>query len=433
MPLLLTIAARSLMQHRRRSLLLASVVALVTALLLILSGIFNAMQTNLLTTATTLMSGYVNVGGFYKVRSSQSAPIVVDAQKVEQTIRNAIPELTSVTWRGRGWAKMISDSRSIQVGIGGIDIDAEPEFRKVVRLTSGNLDGLRDGHGVMIFEGQAKQLNIKVGDRVTYAAATPRGTNNTLDVTVVAIAKDMGMLSQWNTFVSNKALRELYQLNDNTIGVLQVYVKDLKNIEEVAKRLRKALADNNYTVMNPDPRAFFFKFEDVNRESWTGQRIDVTTWEDETSFVRWFSYLLGVTFSVVIGILIALISVGIMNVMFIAIRERTREIGTLRAIGMQRRSVLGMFVTEGFLLGAIGAIVGVAFGILFTVLINALHIPLPQGAQLLLMAEYLSVLPSVKLVIFALAFIPGVITLVSINPSRTAARLEPITAMSHIG
>ena len=79
------------------------------------------------------------------------------------------------------------------------------------------------------------------------------------------------------------------------------------------------------------------KFETVNREDWTGQKLDVTTWEDEISFMTWtLTALQGLSF-VLIVILIAIIVIGIMNTMWIAIRERTREIGTLRAIGMQRR------------------------------------------------------------------------------------------------
>ena len=54
---------------------------------------------------------------------------------------------------------------------------------------------------------------------------------------------------------------------------------------------------------------------------------------------------------VLIVILIAIVVIGIMNTMWIAIRERTREIGTLRAIGMHRRGVLWMFLLESLMLG----------------------------------------------------------------------------------
>ena len=58
-----------------------------------------------------------------------------------------------------------------------------------------------------------------------------------------------------------------------------------------------------------------------------------------------------------IVILIAIIIIGIMNTMWIAIRERTREIGTLRAIGMHRREVLWMFLLESLMLGLFATVV----------------------------------------------------------------------------
>ena len=93
--------------------------------------------------------------------------------------------------------------------------------------------------------------------------------------------------------------------------------------------------------MKPDPRAFWMKFQSVAREDWTGQKLDVTTWEDELSFMMWTLQALQGLTVVLIMILIAIVVIGIMNTMWIAIRERTREIGTLRAIGMQRGGVLG--------------------------------------------------------------------------------------------
>ncbi len=60
--------------------------------------------------------------------------------------------------------------------------------------------------------------------------------------------------------------------------------------------------------------------------------------------------------STVIGILFALIIIGILNSMSMAVQERFREIGTMRAIGMKRRKLFFMFLTEGFWLGAIGSL-----------------------------------------------------------------------------
>src|SRR4249919_2658770 len=133
--------------------------------------------------------------------------------------------------------------------------------------------------------------------------------------------------------------------------------------------------------MAADPRAFWMKFQSVAREDWTGQKLDVTSWEDELSFMMWTLQALQGLTGILITILVAIVVIGIMNTMWIAIRERTREIGTLRAIGMQRGGVLWTFLLESLLLGVIGTVVGALFGIAVSFGLNALHIPVPLSAQ----------------------------------------------------
>ncbi len=114
--------------------------------------------------------------------------------------------------------------------------------------------------------------------------------------------------------------------------------------------------------MDRESKAFWVKLQELNSEDWTGQKLDLTTWEDEISFVSWtLKAIDGITF-LLTSVLLVIIAIGIMNTLWIAIRERTREIGTLRAIGMQRPRVLAMFVIEAFCLGALGSLAGGAAG-----------------------------------------------------------------------
>lgn len=427
------IAFRSLLQHRLRSLLLGAAIAGVTALLVTVTGMYVGIRSTLLVSATTLMSGHVNVSGFYKASASQSAPVVTGYKNVRKVIEAEVPELDYIVQRGRGWAKLVSDRGSAQVGIGGIDITNEPGFRKVVTIKSGNIDDLSKPDAVLLFEDQAKKLEVKVGDVLTIAAPTFRGTTNTIDVTLVAIAANIGMLSSWNIFVNDQGLRKLYQLNDETTGALHLYLKDIEQVKPVQERLRVALGRAGFELMDPDPRPFWMKFDAVNRENWTGQKLDVTNWEDETSFVQWIVTALTVMATMVIALLIAIIGVGIMNVMWISIRERTREIGTLRAVGMQRTSVLAMFVAEGFLLGLIGTVSGGVLGLLLSWGLTAANISLPKSWQIVFFSERLVVSPTASWVLFSVGFITIAITAISIIPSFLAARLKPITAMGHVG
>ncbi len=431
---LFLIALRNLASHRRRTFLLGGAIAGVTGLLVVLLGLSFGIKATLLRSATTLMTGHVNVGGFYKVSAGQGSPVVTGSEKLLGLIRQKVPELDYVVSRGRGWAKLVSDNgSSVQVGLAGIDVDTETGFRQVIQLREGQLEGLKEKNTVLVFEEQAKKLDVKVGDTLTLSAPTLRGSNNTVDVRVVAVAANVGLMSSFNVFLPNDTLRTLYQLNPDATGALQLYLKDMADIRVVQERLRRELPGEGYALMDPDPRAFFMKFETVAREGWTGQKLDITNWEDEVSFVQWTITALDGLSGVLIFVLLVIIAVGIMNTLWIAIRERTREIGTLRAIGMQRTRVMAMFVIEALSLGLLGTVVGAMLGTAVCLALNAANVSLPPAVQFFTMSDRLHLAVNPNAVAGSVVFITACTTLISLVPSFLAARMKPVTAMHHIG
>ena len=431
----LTIAFRNLVQHQRRTLFLGMAIAAVTALLVLLNGLSTGVRETMIDTATTLSTGHVNVGGFYKVTAGQAAPVVTDYKKVLEIAKKAVPEMAFAVQRGRGWAKVVSDTGSMQLGITGVDIKSEPKIAQVLQLVSGNLNDLAQPGTMLLFDNQAEKLGTKVGDAITISAPTTRGTNNTIDVRVVAIAHSLGLLSTWNAFIPIDSLRALYQLNQDSTGVIQIMLerKDFDKIPAIAARLRQVYEQAGYRVMDADPRAFWMKFQSVSREDWTGQKLDITNWEDEISFMTWTLKALQGLSVVLIVILIAIIIIGIMNTMWIAIRERTREIGTLRAIGMHRREVLWMFLLESIMLGFGATIGGALAGAAIAAGLNAAHVPVPTGLQFFLMSPHLHLSVHGSLLVFAVVLITVVTAVAALYPSMKAARLQPVDAMSHFG
>ncbi|HVZ75191.1 MAG TPA: FtsX-like permease family protein [Polyangia bacterium] len=431
----LTIALRNLLQHKRRTIFLGSAIAAVTTLLILLTGLSTGVRETMIESATTLSTGHVNVGGFFKVTAGQAAPVVTGYEKIMDLVKREVPEMAFVIHRGRGWAKVVSDTGSEQLGVGGVDIKNEPGFKSVLKIVSGNIDDLAQPGTALIFDNQAEKLGVKVGDALTYSAPTTRGTNNTVDVRVVAIAKGMGLLSMWNSFVPIDTLRALYQLRPDATGVVQIMLKpgEVDHAEAIAARLRSTLEKSGYRVMDPVPQAFWMKFQSVSREDWTGQKLDVTTWSDEISFITWVLQALGGLTFVLITILVLIVAVGIMNTMWIAIRERTREIGTLRAIGMQRGSVLWMFILESLMLGLFGTVSGAVVGGAIAGGLNALNIHVPPGLQFILMSDHLHLAVHAPSVVFAIVFITFVTGAAALFPSRRASLLRPVVAMSHFG
>src|SRR5512133_1206205 len=111
----LQIAARNLTRHTRRNLFLGGALAAVTALLVLLGALTGGMEASMTESATTLLTGHVNVGGFFKITSSSSAPLVSSYPKVLEAGRRRVRELDYATQRGRGWAKAVSETSSMDL------------------------------------------------------------------------------------------------------------------------------------------------------------------------------------------------------------------------------------------------------------------------------------------------------------------------------
>jgi putative ABC transport system permease protein len=134
-----------------------------------------------------------------------------------------------------------------------------------------------------------------------------------------------------------------------------------------------------------------------------------------------FDRILGALTMTVGGIAaISLVVAGIliMNVMLVSVSQRTSEIGLLKALGSPRRQITLLFLTEAFLLSAIGAVIGVAFGHLVSWIIGRIYPALPLGAPLW------AIISSVVVAI-------GTGLLFAALPARRAARLDPVEALAH--
>ena len=146
---------------------------------------------------------------------------------------------------------------------------------------------------------------------------------------------------------------------------------------------------------------------------------DVTVLTQD-AVVSTFSQILGaltLVLGAIAAISLSVAGIGIMNVMLVSVSERTREVGLLRALGVRRRQVLAVFLTESALLSAAGGLLGLAAG---------------WGAVRILVRIFpaLPASPPVWAVAAALALSLGVGVLFGWLPARRAARLDPVAALA---
>lgn len=430
---LFLIAVRSLLANKRRNLLLGGAIAGVTMLLTLMGAVGAGIQHTMIEAGTALVSGHVNVGGFYKISSGRPAPVITGRTQLLADVEAEVPDARLIVDRTRGFGKLVSETDSVQAGLTGIDITRDREILRVVQVAEGNVEDLARPRTVMLYQKQAERLDVGVGRSLTITAPVLRGRNNSLDVEVVAIAKDLGLLSIMNCYVSKDTTTDLYLLDRDTTGVIQIRLDDPDDSDTVAEHLRTALAERGYRVMEKMDGAFYHKFQTVAGEDWTGLKLDITTWEDELSMMEWTIKTFSTITWLLTGILLVIIIIGVMNTLWINIRDRTREIGTLRAIGMRRHKVLIMVLLEVAILSVVFTAAGVGLGAAGSQLINALEIPVSTGFQIFLMSDTLKLVLDMDSIASALFWIPVAITMFSLFPALRGARLKPITAIHHVG
>ncbi|AKU92183.1 ABC transporter permease [Vulgatibacter incomptus] len=441
------IALRNLLQARRRSLLLSVALGMVTTLLVVLLALSQGLTDNMRKTATTLASGHVNVGGFFKLTQGQVAPFIAEGEPVRKIIEENTPGLDFVIDRLGGFGKLISDTGSTVSSFNGIDPAVEQQFLERIQLAPerdykeggrneafGDRSRIGQPGTILLFAGQAKRLGVGVGDNVTITTETTRGAMNSAEFTVVAIARDMGMMSSWYTFVSKDAVRHLYRMKEESTGGFFVYLKDIGQADATMAHLRKVFEEKGYSILDHESKPSFMRFESLVAESWTGQRLNISTWEDEGAFLKWTIAGFNAVSIFLIGVLMLIIVVGIMNTMWMSVRERTSEVGTLRAIGMRRRRVLTLFVTEAILLGLAATAAGSLFGGAISGLLDAAALPIPSdAARMIMLSDTLHLAVEPAQLVKAIALFTLVTGFSALWPASRAARMRPVNAIHHVG
>ena len=420
----------------RRAKFLWAAITLVTVFWLILNAFSAGTRHALLQSATTLVTGHINVAGFYKSNQTDVAAVIENADLIEKSLRQETPNLNRLMRRYRGWGKVISDLGSLQTGMIGVSIDEEPELYALLSASSlhpsrdGALERLNEKHVIVLFEEQARRLKTEVGDQVTIRTETFGGRANTADAEVIYIAKDLGVLSNFSMIVPNDLLRSLYQLQENTAGVFHLILNDIEDSADIAQQLRQKLQSQGHLLLPSSKDPFFLKLQDLTNESWLGQQLDVTTWKEEVAYLIWVLTALSSLNAILTTIMILIIAIGIMNTLWISVRRRTPEIGTLRAIGMAKSRVLRMFVYESIWLGLLGTLTGGLIAFLLCWALERAEIRVPNEAfHAILMSDTLHFRLGGWNIFSCILMFTSIVVLSALPPAFRAMRIPPITAI----
>ncbi|QRN95013.1 ABC transporter permease [Archangium violaceum] len=429
---LFRIALRNLFLHRERGLLLFGVIAGASAVLVGMMALKTGVASAQREAVTTFLSGDLNVGGFFKVHPDTISPVIGDARQVRAVVEPLVPAVCHLRERGRGQLTAGAGRYRARSFVVGLDVSREKDALRLFKVKEGALEGLDRPRTVVLSTQLAGRLRVKVGDVASLFAQTVGGKRNALDVEVVAITERAGLLGETSgVLVSNATLRELGGYRPEAAGVLQLSCGEGVDIDALGSGLRQALRDAKLEVLPATHEAFGDKLAPLLREGWAGQRLDVSTWEDESAFLSFVTDGLAALTVLVALIVLAVVIVGLFVSLNVAVRERTREIGTLRAMGMQRTSVVGLFVLEGLLLGLTASFVGAFVATALCALLQG-ALSLPEAMASLFFSGTLPLEPRLGEALFAVLLVTFGAGVASILPAARAAALPPRSAMESL-
>lgn len=400
----LMFAWKNVMRNRRRSLMAMLITALGSAAVLG-SGGFALFTYESLQEMTARDTGHVVVAHGRGFEGDEDVPLqhgLADAQALTASFV-ALPGVRAVAPRVQ-FSGLISngDKSAVFVGSGVVpEIDFRLRGPQMNFIAGQPPVGNAPAPEVVIGNELAHLMKAKVGSSLTLLATTTEGNLNAVDVVVSGIASVGVPEIDKRLVLADLASVQKLLLSDK-VGTLSIYLKETADTEAIAARVREAQPE-----------------------------LAVKTWRDLAVFYQAVRALYNRIFGILGAIMICIVLFAMSNTLGMAVVERTREIGTLRAIGTLPAEIVRNFVLEGMLIGGVGAGIGMLLAGAATLflLFAGIEMPPPPGRSAgypLLLSFSPPLYGAVTLVVILLA--AGAAWIVSSRAAR-----KPVTeALAHV-
>jgi putative ABC transport system permease protein len=218
-----------------------------------------------------------------------------------------------------------------------------------------------------------------------------------LAFTVIGVLDDAdGFGSGANVYITQEAARSLFSKSP-FLSVIRIQAESQEAVSPVEYRVESFLRYSK-NVRNDDDATFIIFNQAALQDT-----------------IRTVTGTLGILITGIAGISLVVGGIGIMNIMLVSVRERTREIGVRRAIGARQSQILTQFLMEAVVLSTLGGLIGLTIGQLAS-----------YGFSVLGGWDFF-IDPTTVFVALGFSALVGVVF--GVWPARTAAKLQPVDAL----
>jgi putative ABC transport system permease protein len=277
------------------------------------------------------------------------------------------------------------------------------EFYDFQPITGESLNA-KNEFGVEMASALAENLDLVPGSDGVVMGATLDGQMNALDINIVGT---------YNTGVADS--------NDKFIKVPFSFAQSFYDTQK---------ADSIVILLDHWKHTDLVKQQLTDMLALSGIEVEIKTWKQLSAFYKSVRNMFDMIFLFIFVIVFIIVIMSTTNTMGMAVVERTREIGTLRALGLKRRGVSLLFAAEGGLLGLAGSIFGLLMHTLVWTVIQYVqpsYTPPGNSTPVQLAVDFLPA--SIIQLIFFMTFLALISAIV---PARRAARQNVVNSLTHV-
>ncbi len=360
-PLSLRIAYLNLYRNKRRSLLSVLIVA-IAIFALTSAGGFGLYTYDSLKESTARDTGHLTLSqpGYFEI--DEEMPLangIADSSLItQQLIANAKVRGVQPRIEFTGLASNGSKSTIfVGTGVNEREFDMKGPFLDVREgKTLSSIQSSRYDPSepeVMLGVDLARNLNVSTGDWITLLATTSDGALNAYDYKVRGIySTGVPELDKRQLYIHIQSAQEL--LSSDKVSTLSVFLFDTEQTAAMKNWVEENLASVDLK-----------------------QPIEVTPWQERAFFYTKVKDLYDRIFGIMGAVMALVVFVALFNTMTMSVTERTREIGTLSALGTYPREIVSGFVRESALLAVIGSVIGGVLSLVVSLLLMVVEVQMP--------------------------------------------------------